>query len=172
MGTHPDFLQILSPLSQCHDEPSRNSSSRLERGSFMRVEPEERVSFATHRRLLCLNEQQRVRVASSEHLPLFPIYRTKSSGLDWKIRVAFASQIRLDKINKRYKVQENRVRRANFSTFYPCWFTYEHWQTLKIYDDFVNEEKNWGWNISFLFWTNLFCKSYTSIWSHFDLLLY
>lgn len=106
MGTHPDFLQILSPLSQCHDEPSRNSSSRLERGSFMRVEPEERVSFATHRRLLCLNEQQRVRVASSEHLPLFPIYRTKSSGLDWKIRVAFASQIRLDKINKRYKVQE------------------------------------------------------------------
>lgn len=64
-GTHPGFPQILSPLSQCHDEPSRNSSSRLERGSFMRVEPEERVSFATHRGLLCLNEQQRVRVASS-----------------------------------------------------------------------------------------------------------
>lgn len=64
-GTHPGFPQILSSLSQCHDEASRNSSSRLERGSFMRVEPEERVSFATHRGLLCLNEQQRVRVASS-----------------------------------------------------------------------------------------------------------
>lgn len=102
-GTHPGFLQILSPVSRCHDEPSRNSSSRLERGSFMRVEPEERVSFATHRGFLCLNEQQRVRVASSEHLPLFPIDRTnerRKSELDSKIRVAFASQIRLDKINK------------------------------------------------------------------------
>lgn len=138
-GTHPGFLQILSPVSQCDDEPSRNSSSRLERGSFMRVEPEERVSFATHRGLLCLNEQQRVRVASSEHLPLFPIDRTnerRKSELDSKIRVAFASQIRLDKINKwyGYKVQENRVtKESEFLDVLSVLIYKEHWQTLKIY---------------------------------------
>lgn len=150
-GTHPGFPQILSPLSQCHDEASRNSSSRLERGSFMRVEPEERVSFATHRGLLCLNEQQRVRVASSTNTFFHSsrsIERTESSGLDWKIRVAFASQIRLDKINKRYKVQENQGVTKE-SEFFRRFIRVDLQRTLKIW--FCERNKKYQVEISFFF---------------------
>lgn len=95
-GTHPGFPQILSPLSQCHDEPSRNSSSRLERGSFMRVEPEERVSFATHRGLLCLNEQQRVRVASSTNTFFHSFRSIERNRRDWIGKFASLLRHRFD----------------------------------------------------------------------------
>lgn len=117
-GTHPGFPQILSPLSQCHDEASRNSSSRLERGSFMRVEPEERVSFATHRGLLCLNEQQRVRVASSTNTFFHSFRSIERNRRDWIGKFASLLRHRFDQIKlingTKFKKTKELQRRANF----------------------------------------------------------
>lgn len=159
-GTHPGFPQILSPLSQCHDEPSRNSSSRLERGSFMRVEPEERVSFATHRGLLCLNEQQRVRVASSTNTFFHSsrsIDRTNGIvgiGLENSRRFCVTDQIKL--ING-YKVQENQGVTKE-SEFFRRFIRVDLQRTLKIW--FCKRNKKYQVEISFFFvWINLFRKS-------------
>lgn len=86
------------------------------------------------------------RIEHEHLLPLFPIDRTESSGLDWKIRVAFASQIRLDKINKRYKVQENQGVTKE-SEFFRRFIRVDLQRTLKIW--FCERNKEYQVEISF-----------------------
>lgn len=128
----------------------------------MRVEPEERVSFATHRGLLCSNEQQRVRAASWT-----PSNSSRSNGLDWKIRVAFASQIRLDKINnKRYKVQENKGERIFRHVLIYLRISISHWRCNMI---LWIEVKILSWNIPFLIYFMKLCNQwYTLLYDRYS----